>query len=66
MKYFNYRMDHILYWIFNIIFSISLKTGLENMIIFRIKKGYYLELLTPEMMQLLGSTERNITKDKNG
>ena len=36
------------------------------MIIFRIKKGYYLELLTPEMMQLLGSTKIKITKDKNG
>ena len=66
MKYFNYRMDHILYWILKIILSMSLKTGLENMIIFRIKKGYYLELLTPEMMQLLGSTERKITKHKNG
>ena len=66
MKYFNYRMDHILYWILKIILSMSLKTGLENMIICRIKKGYYLELLTPEMMQLLGSTERKITKHKNG
>ena len=66
MTYFNYRMDHILCWIFKIILSISLKTGLENMIIFRIKKGYYLELLTPEMMQLLGSTKIKITKDKNG
>ena len=30
------------------------------------KSGYYLELLTPETMKLLGSTERKITKDKNG
>ena len=28
--------------------------------------GYYLELLTPETMKLLGSTESKITKDKNG
>ena len=28
--------------------------------------GYYLELLTPETMQLLGSTENKITKDKDG
>ena len=30
------------------------------------KIGYYLERLTPETMKLLGSTESNITKDKNG
>ena len=30
------------------------------------KNGYYLELLTPETMKLLGSTESKITKDKNG
>ena len=33
---------------------------------FKIKKGYYLELLTPETMKLLGSTENKINKDKNG
>ena len=33
---------------------------------FRIKTGYYLELLTPETMKLLGSTKIKITKDKNG
>ena len=33
---------------------------------FKIKTGYYLELLTPETMELLGSTESKITKDKNG
>ena len=27
---------------------------------------YYLELLTPEIMKLLGRTESKITKDKNG
>ena len=32
--------------------------------IFKIRKGYYLELLTPETMELLGSTESKITKDK--
>ena len=35
----------------------------ENIITFKIKKGYYLELLTPETMKLLGSTESKITKD---
>ena len=39
---------------------------IENRITFKIKKGYSLELLTPETMKLLGSTENKITKDKNG
>ena len=39
---------------------------IENMVTFKIKNGYYLELLTPETMKLLGSTESKITKDKNG
>ena len=39
---------------------------IENIITFKIKGGYYLELLTPETMKLLGSTESKITKDKNG
>ena len=38
---------------------------IENRITFKIKKGYSLELLTPETMKLLGSTENKITKDKN-
>ena len=39
---------------------------MQNRIIFRIKKGYSLELLTPETMKLLESTANKITKDKNG
>ena len=38
---------------------------IENRITFKIKNGYYLELLTPETMKSLGSTENKITKDKN-
>ena len=38
---------------------------IENRITFKIKSGYCLELLTPETMKLLGSTENKITKDKN-
>ena len=38
----------------------------ENRIKFKIKTGYYLELLTPETMKLLGSIENQITKYKNG
>ena len=29
------------------------------------KNGYALELLTPETMKLLGSTENKVTRDKN-
>ena len=39
---------------------------IKNRITFKIKSGYYLELLTPETMKLLGSAESKITKDKNG
>ena len=68
-------------WIFKIILSIFLKkhtenvdnpsmrtyvNKIENRTTFKIKNGYYLELLTPETMKLLGSTESKITKDKNG
>ena len=35
-------------------------------IIFKIKTGYYLELLIPETMKLLGSNKSKVTKDKNG
>ena len=39
---------------------------IENGLMFKIKKGYYLELLTPETMKLLGSTKNKITKDESG
>ena len=39
---------------------------IENRIVFKIKTGYYVDLLTPETMKLLGSTKNKITKDKNG
>ena len=38
----------------------------QNRVTFTIKTGYYLELLTPGTMKLLGTTENKITKDKNG
>ena len=38
---------------------------MENRVTFKIKTGYYLELLTLETIQLLGSTESKITKDGN-
>ena len=38
---------------------------IEYRVTFKIKIGYSLELLTPETMKLLGSTENKITKDKS-
>ena len=39
---------------------------IENWVTFKIKNGYSLELLTPETMKLLESTEIKVTKEKNG
>ena len=39
---------------------------IESGITFKIKNGYYLELLTPETMKLLGSTKSKVTKNENG
>ena len=38
----------------------------ENRVTFKIKTGYYLELLTSDTIKLLGSTKSKITNDKNG
>ena len=74
-------MDHILHQIFKIILGISSKkhqkvtdnppikiyiNKIECRITFRVKGKYYLEVLTPEMMKLFGSTKSKIYKDKNG
>ena len=69
-------MGHIQYQTFKIILSIFLRNivlthqiyvnKIENRVTFKIKNGYYLEILTPETMKLLGSTDSKITKDKNG
>ena len=37
-----------------------------NRIVFKIKTGYKLELLSPETMKLLRSTKKFVDKDKNG
>ena len=39
---------------------------IENRVTFKIKNWYSLEILTPETIKLLGSTENKITQDKNG
>ena len=74
-------MDHIRYQIIQDYFEYILKkhsesvdnpsiriyvNKIENRITFKIKNGYYLELLTPETIKMLGCTVSKITKDKNG
>ena len=39
---------------------------IKNRIVFKIKTGYKLELLSPEMMKLLGSTNKDLDRDKDG
>ena len=38
---------------------------IKNRIVFKIKTGYKLELLTPETTKLLGSTKKDVDSDKN-
>ena len=38
---------------------------IENRITFKMITGYYLDLLTPETIKLLGSTKSKITKNEN-
>ena len=38
---------------------------IKNRIVFKIKNGYKLEMLTPETMSLLGSTKKDVDADKN-
>ena len=45
---------------------IEIVNKIENGVTFRSKTGHNLELLTPETMKLLRSTENKTTKDKNG
>ena len=39
---------------------------IKNRIVFKIKTGYKLELLSPGTVVLLGSTKKNVHKDKDG
>ena len=46
--------------------SIRIYTNkIENRITFKIKRGYYLELLTPETVKLRANTKSKISKDNN-
>ena len=39
---------------------------IKNRIVFKVKTGYKLELLSPETMKLLGSTKKDTDQDKDG
>ena len=39
---------------------------IKNRIVFKIKTGYALELLSLETMKLLGSTKKDVDQDKDG
>ena len=39
---------------------------ITNRIVFKVKADYKLELLSPETMKLLGSTKKDVDKDKDG
>ena len=49
-----------------LIFQWKYINKIENRITYKIKTGYYLELLTPEKMKLLGSIKCKITKERIG
>ena len=81
IKSLNYLVGHILCQLFKITLNISLKKHEEktdnpsikifvikmvNIIMFKIKTGYYVQLLALETIKLLGNTKSKITKDKNG
>ena len=38
---------------------------IKNRIVFKVKTGCKLELLTPETLKLLGSTKKDVNSDKN-
>ena len=80
IKNLNYLMDHVLYQIVSRLFWINIKkhtektdnsairicvNKIENRITFKTKRGYYLELLTPETMKLLGGTKSKMVKNEN-
>ena len=39
---------------------------IKNRIVFKIKTGYKLELISPEIMKLLGSAKKDVDKNKDG
>ena len=39
---------------------------IKNRIVFKVKTGWKLELLSPETMDILGTTKKDVDKDKDG
>ena len=74
----NYLTENIMYYILRLFWAYLKKHGekidnrsisicvneIENRIIFKIKTGCYLGILTPEMMKLLGINKNEITNDE--
>ena len=80
MKHLTCLMDHIIYQKYKIYIEYIIKkyetigetapiliyaNTKTNRIVFKIKTGYKLELLSKETMKLLGSTRYTIDADKN-
>ena len=67
MYIYKYIYKYIYIYIYYIYIYIYIYiTKIENKITSKVKRGYYLDLLTPETMKLLGNTENMITNVKNG
>ena len=79
MKNLNYLMDHILYQILRNYFGYVIEkhdavtdnppiriyiNKTENRTTFKIKTGYYLEFLMPEMTKVLGSNKNKTANNK--
>ena len=55
-----------MYNIYNLCIYKNNVNQIENIITFKTKKGYYLQNVLPEIMNLLGGTKNKINQDKNG
>ena len=71
MKHLSYLIANILYQTMTVIAVTNnpptriYVNKIENRITFKIKKKYYLDVLSPQTIKFLGSTKSKITKDKN-
>ena len=55
-----------MYNIYNLCIYKNNVNQIENVITFKIKKGYYLQNVLPEIINLLGGTKNKINQGKNG
>ena len=71
MKHLSYLIANILYQTMTVIAVTNnppiriYVNKIESRITFKIKKKYYLDVLSPQTIKFLGSTKSKITKDKN-